>query len=73
MCQFCPQIETSQLICCANQLAGFYMSAATLALNGLSKYSGFTLYQKKSKMFFNLVVPLQFLRLRIEIYWFMLA
>ena len=49
------------------------MRAATLALNGLSKYSGFTLYQKKSKMFFNLVVPLQFLRLRIEIYWFMLA
>ena len=27
-------IETSQLICSANQLAGFYMRA-TLALNGL--------------------------------------
>ena len=28
-------IETSQLICCASQLTGFYMRA-TLALNGLS-------------------------------------
>ena len=27
-------IETSQLICCANQLSGFYMGK-TLALNGL--------------------------------------
>ena len=27
-------IETSQLICCANQLTGFYMRS-TLALNGL--------------------------------------
>ena len=32
--QCCPHIETSQLICCANQLTGFYMSA-TLTLNGL--------------------------------------
>ena len=30
-----PHIETSQLICCANQLTGFYMRA-TLALNGLT-------------------------------------
>ena len=30
-----PHIETSQLICCANRLTGFYMST-TLALNGLS-------------------------------------
>ena len=29
-----PHIETSQLICKANQLAGFYMRA-TLAFNGL--------------------------------------
>ena len=29
-------IETSQLICTANQLTGFYMRAA-LALNGLNK------------------------------------
>ena len=33
-CQCCPHIETSQLICCANQLTGFYMRA-TLAFNGL--------------------------------------
>ena len=33
-CQCCPQIETSHLICCANQLTGFYMKA-TMALNGL--------------------------------------
>ena len=24
-CQCCSHIETSQLICCANQLTGFYM------------------------------------------------
>ena len=30
----CPHIETSQLICKANQLTGFYMRA-TLAFNGL--------------------------------------
>ena len=35
-CQCCPHIETSQLICTANQLTGFYMRA-TLALNGLIK------------------------------------
>ena len=34
-CQCCPHIETSQLICTANQLTGFYMRA-TLALNGLN-------------------------------------
>ena len=33
-CQCCHHIETSRLICCANQLTGFYMKA-TLALNGL--------------------------------------
>ena len=31
----CPHIETSQLICCANQLTGIYMRA-TLAFNGLT-------------------------------------
>ena len=36
MSQFCPNIETSQLICCANRLTGFYMRA-TLTLNGLNK------------------------------------
>ena len=34
-CQCCPHIETSQLTCTANQLAGFYMRA-TVARNGLS-------------------------------------
>ena len=33
-CQCCPHIETSQLICCANKLTGFYMRL-TLALNWL--------------------------------------
>ena len=33
-CHCCPHIETSQLICCANQLTGFYMRA-TLVLNRL--------------------------------------
>ena len=33
-CQCCPYIETSQLICTANQLTGFYMRA-TLARNVL--------------------------------------
>ena len=34
-CQCCLHIETSQLICTANQLIGFYMRV-TLALNGLT-------------------------------------
>ena len=34
-CQCCPHIETSQLICTANQLTGFYMRE-TQALNGLN-------------------------------------
>ena len=34
-CQYCPHIETSQLIFCANQLTGFYMRV-TLATNGLN-------------------------------------
>ena len=33
-CQCCPHIETSQLICFANQLTGFYIRV-TLAFNGL--------------------------------------
>ena len=33
-CQCCPHIETSQLICTANQLTSFYMGE-TLALNRL--------------------------------------
>ena len=32
--QCCPHLETSQLICSANQLTGSY-KGATLALNGL--------------------------------------
>ena len=48
--QCCPHIKTSQLICCANQLTGFYIRA-TLALNGLIavtflKFSKFTLLQR---------------------------
>ena len=37
-CQCCPHIGTSQLICCANQLAGFNMRA-TLTLNGLINFT----------------------------------
>ena len=33
-CQCCPHIETSQLICSAHQLTGFYMRE-TLTFNGL--------------------------------------
>ena len=33
-CLGCSHIETSHLVCCVNQLTGFYMRA-TLALNGL--------------------------------------
>ena len=36
--QCCPHIETSQMICCANQLTGFYMRA-TLTLNGVKTVS----------------------------------
>ena len=36
-CQCCPPIETSQLICTANQLTDFYMRA-TLALDGLRQF-----------------------------------
>ena len=34
--QYCPHIETNQLICCVNQLTGFYMRA-TLAFNTFRK------------------------------------
>ena len=34
-CQCCAHIGTSQLICMANQLTGFYMRA-TMAVNGLN-------------------------------------
>ena len=36
-CQFCPDIETIQLIYCTNQLTGFYMRA-TLAFKGYLRY-----------------------------------
>ena len=34
-CQCCPYLETSQMICTVNQLAGFYMRV-TLVFNGLN-------------------------------------
>ena len=34
-CHCCPHTETSQLICCANHLTGFY-KRAILAINGLN-------------------------------------
>ena len=39
-CQCCPHMETSQVICTANQLTGVYMRA-TLAINGLKSNSLF--------------------------------
>ena len=41
-----PHIETSQLICTANQLAGFYVRA-TLALNWLSGFRTYCQIQIK--------------------------
>ena len=37
-CQCCPHVETSQLICTADQFTGFYIRA-TLAFNGLAMYN----------------------------------
>ena len=45
-CQCCPHIETSLLICCANQLTGFY-TRTTLAFDGLKLHS--TNFQYKIK------------------------
>ena len=42
-CQCCPHIETSQLICCANKLTGFYMGA-TMVFNWLTIESGWNSY-----------------------------
>ena len=41
--QCSPHIETSQLICTANQLTGFYMRA-TLALNWLTNRKNSAMY-----------------------------
>ena len=43
-CQSYPHIETSQLICTANQFTGFYMRA-TLALNGFKRDSNVNVFQ----------------------------
>ena len=48
-CKCCPRIETSQLICCANQLTGFYMKK-TMALNGLKLDSNICGVHKSTKM-----------------------
>ena len=48
-CQCCRHIETSQLICTANQLTGFYMRA-TLALNGLIICECFKIRFKNSNL-----------------------
>ena len=53
-CQCYPHIETSQLICCVNQLTGFCMRA-TLALNGLtSKHINHTIFWKKLNKIFQM-------------------
>ena len=44
-----PYIEISQLICCANQLTGFYMTA-TLAFNELSTENLRSFIKKRKKM-----------------------
>ena len=42
-CQCCPHIETSQLICYANQLTGLYMTT-TLVFNELISYQYLEIY-----------------------------
>ena len=65
-CQCCPHIETSQLICCANQLTGFYMRV-TLAFNRLNQNSAglivktsaakhFFYYLQTTKQFFEVLL-----------------
>ena len=48
-CQCWPHIETSQLICTANQLTGFYMRA-TLAFNELMQEAN-----KNAKFMFTII------------------
>ena len=49
-------IETSQLICYANHLTGFYIRAA-LALNGLKNFSKFAYNFPCEKINFSLIHP----------------
>ena len=62
-CQCCPHIETTQLICTANQLTGFYMRATLARTNFFSLqlfssfqvYSTFHLGDKSFQYFFTLI------------------
>ena len=47
-CQCCPHIETSQLICCANQVTGFYMRA-TFVFNLLRQFAEYFLQKSRSE------------------------
>ena len=61
----CPFIETSQLICRANQLTAFCMRA-TLALNGLNEYESFFL-KKDTQHMAEKLVPDPFLKSELSI------
>ena len=54
-CQYYPHIETSQLICKANQLTDFYMRT-TLACNGLNSKIQFRGYEKLSNLRLSLKI-----------------
>ena len=51
-CQCCPHTETTQLICTANQLTGFYMRV-TLALNGFTFLTHMTKNDRIKLNFFD--------------------
>ena len=60
-----PHIETSQLICCANQGTGFYMRA-TLAFNGLVKVSNqLPNVAMPTNFYFEIISPKIFTELKI--------
>ena len=54
-CQCCPHIETSQLICTANQFTGFYMRA-TLTFNGINTVDQSTIHKKLRHRALNLEI-----------------
>ena len=47
--QCCPHLETSQLICCANQLTGFYVRV-TMEFNGLKELPWIKKKKKNNKI-----------------------
>ena len=66
--QCCPHIKTSQLICCANQLTGFYMKA-TLAFNGLKALFVLQIFKFLSRPFQFVYCNCVFSRLWRHEFW----